>query len=143
VVMDLPIHADRLPSIAVNPASAVKGVRRFDYGSLPPEKTQALQESRTRIHTEIKKTAESAIAIGGELIAAKKTLPHGRFQAWVEPECGFSLRTAQNYMRTARLVAKNANFAHLPLNTLYRMGGRRISRWMLNAAAEGVAEAKR
>ncbi len=137
---DLPIHADRLPSIAVNPAGAVKGVRRFDYGSLPLEEAQALRESRTLIHAEIKKTAESAIAIGAALVAAKKLLPRGAFQAWVESECGFSLRTAQNYMRAARLAAKNATVALLPLGTLYRMGGRRISRWMLNAAAERVAD---
>jgi Protein of unknown function (DUF3102) len=123
VMSDLPIHADRLPSIAGNPASAVQGVRRFDYGSLPLEKAQALRESRTRIHTEIKKTAESVIAIGRELIVVKKTLPHGAFQAWVSSECGVSLRSAQNYMRVARLADKNATVAFLPLGTLYCLGG--------------------
>jgi hypothetical protein len=123
VMSDLPIHGNPPASIAVNAASDAKGVCRFDYRTLPVEKAQALQESRTRIHTEIKNTAESALAIGRELnVVKKKTLPHGAFQAWVESECGFSLRTAQNYMRAARLVSKNANFARLPLNTLYRMG---------------------
>jgi hypothetical protein len=135
-----PIHADRLPSIAGNPASAVQGVRRFDYGSLPLEKAQALRESRTRIHTEIKKTAACIIAIGRELIVVKKTLPHGAFQAWVSSECGVSLRSAQNYMRVARLADKNATVAFLPLGTAYRMTGRRTSRWMLDAAAERVDE---
>jgi hypothetical protein len=58
----------------------------------------------------------------------------------VESECGFSLRSAQNYMRVARLADKNATVAHLPLATLYRMTGRRSSRWMLIAAAERAEE---
>jgi len=137
---DLRIHADHLPAIAVNAASNLKDACRFDFGSLSPENTQIVRQCGERIHIEKKKTADSGIAIGRELIVVKKTLPHGAFQAWVGSECGFSQRSAQIYMRVARLADKNANVALLPLNTAYRMGGRRISRWMLNAAAERVAD---
>jgi hypothetical protein len=131
---------DHLPAIAVNAASNLKDACRLDFGSLSPENAQIVRQCGERIHIEKKKTTDSAIAIGRELIVVKKTLPHGAFQAWVESECGFSMRSAQIYMRVARLAAKNANVALLPLNTAYRMGGRRISRWMLNAAAERVAD---
>lgn len=137
---DLIIHGDHLPAISVDPASDVKGVGRFDYGLLPEEEAQALRESRTRIHTEKKNTAEAYIAIGRQLRLVKKIVGHGRFRAWVESECGFCLRTAQNYMTVARLADKNAPVALLPLNSAYRMTGRRTSRWMLNTAAEGVAD---
>ncbi len=136
---DLAIHADHRPAI-VNPANDVGGICRFDFGSLPPEDAQTVRECGERIRAAMKKIAESVIAIGRELDVVKKTLGHGRFQAFVQTVCGFSLRTAQNYMRVARLAAKNANVAFLPLGTAYRMGGRRTSRWMLNTAAGRVAD---
>jgi Protein of unknown function (DUF3102) len=135
VMSHISIHAGHVPAIAVNAAT-----RGFDYRALPAETAQALQESRTRIRTEITKTAASVIAIGRELIAVKKALGHGAFGAWVQSECGFCLRSAQNYMGVAHRAGKNASVALLPLATLYRMGGRRTTRWMLNAAAERVAE---
>jgi hypothetical protein len=53
------------------------------------------------------------IAIGRDLIAAKKMLPRGQFIQWVRWECGFSIRTAQNYMAISKLSMKNAFVAHL------------------------------
>jgi hypothetical protein len=135
VMSHISIHAGHVPAIAVNAPA-----RGFDYRALPAETAQALQESRTRIRTEITKTAASVIAIGRELIAVKKALGHGAFGAWVQSECGFCLRSAQNYMGVAHRAGKKASVALLPLATLYRMGGRRTTRWMLNAAAERVAE---
>jgi hypothetical protein len=88
----------------------------------------------------MKKAAAAIIAIGRALIEVKKILRHGAFGTWVKSNCGFSLRSAQNYMRAARLADKNATVALLPLGTSYRMTGRRPSRWMLNAAAERAAD---
>jgi hypothetical protein len=139
---EIPVHPGHLPAIAIDEKGDRQGASRFDYRSLPEEKSQALRESRTRICAEMKKTAASIIAIGRELSAVKKTLRHGAFCAWVESECGFSLRSAQHYMRVARLADKNATIAHSPLATSYRVTGQRSSRWMLIAAAERVADGK-
>ena len=136
------VHANHLPAIAIDEKGDRQGASRFDYGLLPQEKALALCECRTRIRAEMMKTTASVIAIGRELIAVKKTLRHGAFGPWVESECGFSLRSAQNYMRVARLADKNATVAHLPLATSYRMTGRRSSRWMLTAASERAADAE-
>jgi hypothetical protein len=136
----IPVHANRLPAIVVHDAG-VSG--SFDYRSLSAEDAQVVRACGARIRTEMKTTADAVIAIGRELIAVKKSLPHGSFEAWVESECGFSVRSAQNYMRVARHAAKNATVAHLPLATSYRMTGRRTSRWVLNAAAERAIDGKK
>jgi ParB family chromosome partitioning protein len=39
---------------------------------------------------------------------AKKSVPHGGWEAWVRDSCGFSERTAQGYMRLARLAPEEA-----------------------------------
>jgi hypothetical protein len=43
----------------------------------------------------------SIVWIGRDLLAVKQMLEHGQFVHWVAKECGFSIRTAQNYMRVA------------------------------------------
>jgi hypothetical protein len=139
---DIPVHAERLPAIAVNHAGNAEVADSFDYRSLSPEDAQAVRECGARIRTEMKKAAAAIIAIGRALIEVKRTLRHGAFGAWVKSECGFSLRSAQNYMRVARLADKNATVALLPLGTSYRMTGRRTSRWLLTTAAERAVDGK-
>jgi hypothetical protein len=123
---DIPVHADRLPAIAIDEKGDRQGATRFDYGPLPQERALALRECRTRIRTEMMKTVAPIIAIGGELIAAKKMLGHGAFGDWVESECGFTVRTAQNYMKASRLAGKCESISYLPAATLYRMCSRRL-----------------
>jgi hypothetical protein len=41
---------------------------------------------------------------GEALLAAKKLVKHGEFQAWVEDRCAFSYDRAMRYMRVARLA---------------------------------------
>jgi Protein of unknown function (DUF3102) len=137
---DIPVHAERLPVIAVNDAGNAEVADSFDYGSLSPEDAQAVRECGARIRTEMKNAAAAAIAIGRALIEVKKILRHGAFGTWVKSKCGFSLRSGQNYMRVARLADKNATVALLPLATSYRMTGRRTSRWLLTTAAERAAD---
>lgn len=49
---------------------------------------------------------------GQALREAKVLVGHGGFGAWVEKHCGFTQRTAQNYMALA--VAKTKEVSHLP-----------------------------
>ncbi len=65
---------------------------------------QLTQADRLRqIHSEImgaaKMVLEKAIEAGGILLEVKAGLPHGDFTAWVETNAGFSIRTAQRYMK--------------------------------------------
>ena len=46
-----------------------------------------------------KSSLTHAIKAGEYLNDAKKLLPHGKFQPWIEADLPFSIRTAQNYMR--------------------------------------------
>src|SRR5258708_4658170 len=136
-------HADHLPVPHAGDLRQRKIIDGFDYESLSPEDAQALRERSTRIRSEVKKTALSIVAIGCELIAVKKTLEHGQFVQWVETEFGFSLRSAQNYMRICRLARKCEIVAHLPPSMAYRITRKRIPRELLNrmsARASGDGE---
>jgi hypothetical protein len=44
---------------------------------------------------------EGVCTIGANLRRAKKILGHGRFVHWVQSECRFSLRSAENYIRAS------------------------------------------
>jgi hypothetical protein len=61
------------------------------------------------------------VEIGHDLLAAKEHLAHRQFLNWVEAEAGIMPRTAQNYMRLARLCDKNENFSFLPPSTVYAL----------------------
>jgi Protein of unknown function (DUF3102) len=136
------VDSNHLPAIVHVANGGCGHEKPFDYASLMPEQVQAVRACGVRIRTETRRIAESIITIGRELIAVKKTLRHGAFAAWVKSECGFSVRSAQNYMRVARLADKNATVAHLPLATSYRLWGRRTTRRMLTAVAELAADGK-
>jgi Protein of unknown function (DUF3102) len=62
------------------------------------------------------KAMEQAIAAGQLLIEARDALPHGGWLSWLKENVPFSERTAQNYMRLAKLPeAKSARLADLGL----------------------------
>ncbi len=67
-------------------------------------------------------TTAAIIAIGVELASVKTRLEHGTFTLWVEAECGFTMRTAENYIRVATFAAdKNEMVSVLPPATLYKI----------------------
>jgi hypothetical protein len=110
-----------------------EGAGAFDYGALSPGIAEALREKSGRIRHQVKVTATAIVWIGRDLLAAKQMLEHGQFVDWVAKECGFSIRTAQNYTRTAEFLGgKSATVALLPLAMLYRLSGK-------NAPPEVVA----
>jgi hypothetical protein len=117
--------------------------RGFDYDALPSDMANALRERRAEIQGAVKKTAEAAIAIGRNLIAAKKILGHGRFGDWVEMECGFSIRAAQNYVAISKLSAKYAFVAHLPFGTVLRLTRRRVPREFLDSISASMGAGRR
>jgi hypothetical protein len=92
----------------------------FDYSGFACELVADLREQAVRIRKQVGVTTASIIEIGNELLAAKRHLPHGQFEDWIEAECGFTVRTAQNYMRAAELAGrKSETVSLLPPNVLY------------------------
>ena len=60
-------------------------------------------------HQAVKDAERSVVRHAAEcgrlLNAAKATVPHGRWQAWVQERCSFSMRSAQLYMKLADHLA--------------------------------------
>jgi ParB family chromosome partitioning protein len=56
----------------------------------------------------LRSAVSHAVEAGKLLMEAKKSVPYGGWEAWVRDSCGFSERTAQGYMRLARLAPEEA-----------------------------------
>ena len=78
-------------------------VGAFDYGSLSPEIAEDLRLDAGRIR-EARDGTEAIHVIAYLLAWAKQVLAHGQFIRWVRAECGFSIRTAENYIRATKFV---------------------------------------
>ena len=102
-----PQPSRRSPSRSGAPPSTTRRSR--------PTTAEFLRNRATRIRQGVKSTVEAICDIGVQLCGAKQMLGHGQFVQWVESECGFSLRSAQNYMRASEFAAdKYATVALLP-----------------------------
>lgn len=80
-----------------------------------------LRESAARIRALRQRATEHAIEIGRELLRIKASLPHGAFVKWVEKECDFKIRTAQDLMKLAREGVSNAPPAALLVPSTLRL----------------------
>ncbi len=68
------------------------------------------------------RSAQDIIEIGRDLIAAKKSLRHGRFLAWIDAEFEMTDRSARSFMRIADLYgAKSEMISDLPPTVLYAL----------------------
>lgn len=78
-----------------------------------------------RITVAYRKSVESIVRTGAELIAAKKALPHGEFQKMVRRDLPFKERTAQKFMSIADhpVLSNASNWSLLPPSwaTLYEL----------------------
>jgi hypothetical protein len=137
---------DNLPVPFVRPTPDLADCRfdsSFDYTGLPSKTANELFERRARIRDAAKRAIEAIIAIGCDLIAAKKILGHGRFIDWVETECRFRTRTAQNYMAISRLSTKYAFVAYLPVGTVLRLARTRGRLEFLNGILTSIDPGRR
>lgn len=101
--------------------------RPFDYAVFDPDKAHALRERAASIRKLRSNHIAAVVDAGRELIAVKEQLDHGQFSDWLQAECGFSLRTAENYMTASRFVdGKIANIAFLGLqpSTVYKLAAK-------------------
>jgi hypothetical protein len=100
-------------------------VAAFDYTMLAPELVEPLRRQASRIRERGKATVSAIIEIGRDLLAVQKHLQHGQFCTWVEAECGFTVRSAQNYMRAAEFAEdKNEIISLLSPTTLYMLAAK-------------------
>lgn len=89
----------------------------FDYTPLEADISHQVKTIVQRIRHRVKQTLEDLIAVGNDLIAAKRVLPHGRFIPWLRAEFGWAERTARNCMNVAqRFGAKTAIIADLRID---------------------------
>jgi hypothetical protein len=161
----LPVPPDRFSNpdpnpkttmLAAEPPATVAAipvkVASFDYTSLAPNDAAFLRGRAASIRQAVKLTMEAVYQIGVELWWAKLKLRHGQFIEWVESECGFSLRTAENYVRASVFAADRlATVANLPPAAVYRLSAKsappEVVKDVLARAASGervsAAEVKR
>lgn len=96
----------------------------FDYTVFSEEVAAELRAAASKIRH---RSQESMIEIGRSLLQVKKILKHGQFltqfRSFLEIECGLTLRSAENAMSAARLMAdpKNEMFSNLPITGLYAL----------------------
>jgi hypothetical protein len=94
---------------------------RLVEGPALVELAAAIKNEHSAVRRAASQVVARAQAAGTLLIAAKKQLPHGDWLPWLRDHCDMSLRTAQNYMRLARLSPEAAQrIAHLPLGEALR-----------------------
>jgi hypothetical protein len=99
---------------------AENAIGAFDYGSLPPEIAEDLRLDAGRIR-DFRDVTGGVHVIGWLLTWAKEALSHGQFIGWVRAECGFNIRTAENYIRGSKFIEStdSQSVAILPPGTLY------------------------
>lgn len=56
----------------------------------------------------------AVVEIGRRLIEAQELVPHGEWANYITNSCGFSQRSAENYMQLARRAGDSQTFANLP-----------------------------
>jgi Protein of unknown function (DUF3102) len=102
----------------------------FSYEGFPADRADALRKQAARIRHRMTAATEIMIKAvaetGRDLIAVKQHLERGKFCDWVQAECGFTRRTAENYMRVAYAFAetKCETISHLQLSTLYELSAK-------------------
>jgi Protein of unknown function (DUF3102) len=90
----------------------------FNYPVLPRDLAKMAQEAAGRIKSGMNK---SLIEIGKDLRLVRKELRHGMFGKWIRAEFGMTVRTAQRYMRAARLAEKSDSVSLLPPAALHAL----------------------
>jgi hypothetical protein len=80
-----------------------------------------LRHTAKMVAREVAYQSSSILRVGQQLIRVKGHVEHGLFTRYVECELGFTVRTAQNYMRAAGLLAetKRETVSRLAPGTLY------------------------
>ena len=96
-------------------------IKMFDYSDVPADTKGKLIWYAGEIFKHEKACVENGLAAGKMLIEARELCGQRRFSDWVEMECGFSIRTAYNYMSAFEAFGKCATVAHIELGAMYEL----------------------
>lgn len=109
----------------------------FTYDAAPAVSAAVLRAEAIRIRKMVNSTTEAIIEIGRALLGAKQSLEHGQFGEWVQTECGFGLRTAENYIRVSRFAeGKTKCVSLLNPTTAYRLAAKSAPPAIVQAGEE-------
>lgn len=115
----------------------------FDYESLTPEVRTDVRESARRIHELERRTSESIIEIGNELLRVQTKLSHGEFLPWLKSEFGWSNFTAYKFMQVAKVFrGKSLENLNFQTSALYALASNNVPKEIRDGFME-VAEAGR
>jgi len=95
---------------------------KFDYSLV----TDDIKSKLVWFEGEIKKASSGHVKWGMEvgkyLSQAQELMPtQGAFQSWVETRCGYSIRSAYNYMSAFKEFGTCANLQNLELSAMYAL----------------------
>src|SRR5215207_939753 len=88
----------RSSALSLVPICVVDG-NQVEIDAVGSSEIDTIHHLHERIATATKNIVEDAIQIGELLTRAKKSMPHGHWELWVEKNLTFSGRTARCYMR--------------------------------------------
>lgn len=97
-------------------------ILHYDYSQVADEHRADVIARAKNIKRHERRTVESMLIIGRELMAVQDKLPHGHFLPWIEQEFGWQRSTAYNLIN---LAAKFPTVGNLPpgigLSALYQL----------------------
>src|SRR5579864_5555767 len=94
----------------------------FDYSILDENTREIVLRKTDETHGLMRRTAESIIAIGQNLLTVQKHLPEMKFSAWLRAEFDLSRQSAYNFMRVAaRFDGSCKTVLQLPARVLYEL----------------------
>jgi hypothetical protein len=103
---------------------------RFDYDSVEKEAKGKLVYLAGQIKKESASHTRTGIAIGESVAKAHEILAgdgrDGQFSQWVEAECGFSKRTAYNYMNAWQTFGKSESIEQYEPTAMYTLSGSKV-----------------
>src|SRR3954469_19260538 len=97
----------------------------FNYGAVDERTADLARKAAARIRPSLRAHSKVRFEIGRELCNIKKTVPHGLFEPWIQAEFGWSVRTAQRYMRLVEVFgAKGDSLSLMTTSTLHQLAAR-------------------
>jgi hypothetical protein len=112
-------------AIAISPAALPVVDQAYDYAALSSDTADLARRTAEKIRRHQQRISREVIEVGAGLIGVKNALGHGRFGKWLTIETGWSIRTAQRYMRAAEVFGPKCDtVSFLPPATVYLLSAR-------------------
>lgn len=94
----------------------------FSYEGLPAKEAESLRRTAADIRRFERSVSRDLLLIGDNLTVAKLLLGHGQFGSWLAAEFGWAPRTAERFMRAAKVFgARNDAVATLGPTAIYAL----------------------